>query len=229
MSGHKNILVIEDQTLVRDLLADVCRSVLPTAEIMTAHDGASGRVAYRARRPDLVLLDLGLPDADGLELLSELLRPGTGLKVIVFSGYIDEFTIHCAVRLNVHGMIDKNEQPLAALKEAVLQVLAGETYFSPAARRIQARLRADPVAFNKLLSDREQEMLGLFGRGMGNEEVANLYHLSVHTVKIHRRNIMGKLNLHSTPHLIRYALDKGFVRAGRMLAPSDLGLSSASA
>jgi len=213
------ILIIEDQAMVRDMLAQACRKTLPEAELFAA---GTGELAYQIcshEQPELVLLDLGLPDVDGLELVGELFKISRRTKVIVLSGFTDEFTVHRALGSSVHAFLDKNEQPLDVLDQAIGEVLAGRQYLSPSTRRIQAALRADPTAFSKVLSEREQELLGLFGRGLSNEEVATLRELSVHTVKIHRRNIMGKLGLHSTPHLIRYAIEKGFTRFGRVAEP----------
>jgi DNA-binding NarL/FixJ family response regulator len=208
------ILLIEDQMMVRDLLAEACRRSVAGAEVQACGLGLTGREVCFAWKPDLVLLDLGLPDVDGLELVPALFAAARGTRIIVLSSYTDECTVHRAQQACVQGFIDKNEQPLGVLAEAVSEVMCGRIYLSPSARRMRSVLRTDPTAFNKLLSDREQQFLSLFGRGLDNEEVAVRHGLSVHTVKIHRRNIMGKLGLHSTPQLIRYAIEKGFVRPG---------------
>ncbi len=201
--------------MVRDLLAEACRRSFDEAEVNACGLGSEGRRLCEEWRPELVLLDLGLPDVDGLELVPQLFAVGRHVRIIVLSSYADECTVHRAQLACVQGFIDKNEQPLGVLGEAVNEVMKGRTYLSPSARRVRARLRSDPAAFTKLLSDREQQLLALFGHGLSNEEVAEWHALSVHTVKIHRRNIMGKLGLHSTPHLIRYAIEKGFVHPGR--------------
>lgn len=200
--------------MVRDLLAEACRRSVHEAQVRDCGRGSEGREICRSWHPDLVLLDLGLPDVDGLELVPQLQALVKGMRIIVLSSYTDECTVHRAQQACVHGFLDKNEQPLGVLAEAVSEVMNGRLYLSPSARRMRAMLRTDPTAFNKVLSDREQQLLGLFGLGMGNEEIASRHGLSVHTVKIHRRNIMGKLGLHSTPQLIRYAIEKGFVRHG---------------
>lgn len=209
------VLVVEAQAVVRDLLVEVCGKHLPTAVVTMACNGEQGRSAWSQLAPDLVLLDLVPPDGDGLGLMIALLEAPKPARVIVFSGLLDEFTVHRATQSKLHGFVDKYEEPLTRLAEAIHAVLAGSRYFSPAVRLVQQSMRADPMTFAKLLSDREQELLGYFGLGRSNEEVAELQGLSAHTVKIHRRNIMGKLNLHSTPQLIRYAMEKGFVRFSR--------------
>lgn len=214
-----NVLVVEDQTMVREMLAQACAQALPSAQIAQAGDCATVRKLARSAAPGLLILDLELPDGDGLELLPEIFALAPGARVIALSSHTDEYTIHRAQQAHVHGFVDKKEQPLHALGEAIAAVLAGRSYLSPLVERQRAALRADPAAFNKVLSDREQEILGLCGLGHSNEEIAELLSLSANTVKNHRRSIMAKLGLHGTPKLMRYAVDKGFTRLARQAYP----------
>src|SRR5204863_8849652 len=103
-------------------------------------------------------------------------------------------------------------QPIEVVREAIAAVAAGGTFFSPVVGRAKARLRNDPNAFTKLLSPREQDILRLLGEGLSNEKVAERVGVSTQTIHSHRRNIMVKLGIHSTPELIRYAMEKGFTR-----------------
>lgn len=209
------IVIIEDHKLIRDMLAAACAQIVPRAAIDVAETGRSGIETAGRVRPDLVFLDLGLPDGDGLDLLSELLAVTPRSKVIALSSFADEFTVHRALRSQVHGFVDKGEQPLEMLKAAIDAVMAGQKYFSPTVQKLKASLRSDPTSFDKLLSDREQHLLGLFGQGLTNDAVATLVGLTPGTVKLHRRNIHRKLGFHSTPELMNYALEKGFTRVRR--------------
>jgi DNA-binding NarL/FixJ family response regulator len=209
------IVIIEDHKLIRDMLAAACSQIVPTAGIDVAETGRAGVETTARVRPDLVFLDLGLPDADGLDLLSELLAVAPRARVIALSSFADEFTVHRALRSQVHGFVDKGEQPLEMLKAAIDAVMAGQKYFSPTVQRLKANLRSDPASFDKVLSDREQHLLGLFGQGLTNDAVATLVGLTPGTVKLHRRNIHRKLGFHSTPELMNYALEKGFTRVRR--------------
>lgn len=207
-----NVLVLEDQTMVRELLALACAQALPKAKVETAGTRAAALASAKKSPPDLVLLDLVLPDGDGLDLLPEVFAAAPSAKVIALSSHIDEFTLHRALNSRVHGILDKNEQPVRILREAIAAVLDGKQYLSSYVQRLRASVRADPTAFDKILSAREQEVLRLIGEGLNNEAVAARLKISASTAKNHRLNIMAKLDLHSTPQLIRYAIEKGFTR-----------------
>jgi DNA-binding NarL/FixJ family response regulator len=209
------IVIIEDHKLVRDMLAVSCRSIVPAGKVTVAGDGATGLRLCGDTQPDLVFLDLVLPDGDGLELLPKIFAASPRSRVIALTSFADEFTVYRALRASVHGFVDKNEQPLEVLKEAIETVMAGGQFCSAAVRKVRASLRTDPLSFDKLLSEHEQRLLGLFGEGLTNEVVAERLELTVSTVKAHRRNILSKLGIHSTPELIHYALEKGFTRVRR--------------
>lgn len=213
------IVVIEDHQLIRDMLVLSCAALTPKTEARGASTGAEGLKLCREFQPDLVFLDLALPDGDGLDFIADIFSAAHGVKVIALTSHIDEFTLHRAERARVHGFIDKNEQPLKVLAEAVATVMEGRRYFSSAAQRLHLAMRNDPVDFTKLLSDREQQLLSFFGAGLTSEEISARVGLSVGTVKNHKLNIMNKLDVHGTPQLMRYALEKGFTRVGRTPQP----------
>lgn len=200
---------------MRDLLLRACRETMPGSVITGAPDAVSALTLCRTEQPDLVILDLGLPDREGLDILDDLLASCPRCKVIGISGYNDEFTLHRALQSKLHGFVDKNENTIDQLTAAVRAVMGGERYLSPAARRARVSLRNDPSAFNKILTSREQELLRMFGRGLSNEMIAREMSLSELTVRNHRNRIMTKLGLRTSTDLIGYALAKGFSRSSR--------------
>ena len=207
-----NILVIEDQTMMRDFLALACASGFASGAIDQASDGASALSAVAVRVPDLILLDLALPDCDGLDLLPRLKDLAPQAKVIVLSAHTDEVTLHRALKANVNGFIDKYSHPAIVLRDAIETVMAGRQYLSERVQNARAAIRADVDAATKIFTDREQDVLRFIGEGLSNGEIATKLAVSEFTVSNHRCNIMNKLGIHSTPRLIHYAIEKGFIR-----------------
>ena len=206
------IAVIEDHALMRDLLCQTCREAVTGAIVSGAEDAAAGLKLCRRVKPDMILLDLALPDRDGLDMLEELMAACPKSKVIGLSGYMDEFTVYRVLGSPLHGFVDKNDHTSAQLATAIRTVMGGERYFSARAKATWAALRSDPASFDKILSTREQDLLLLFGRGLGNDEIAAEVNLSELTVRNHRCRIMAKLGLRTSAELISYAFEKGFVR-----------------
>lgn len=206
---------------MRDLLLRACGDAMPGSVVLGAKDAESGLALCRARQPDVIILDLALPDRHGLDVLDDLIAACRKTKVIGLSGYSDEYTLHRAMHSKLHGFVDKNEQTVEALAEAIRSVCAGKRYLAASVHAVNDALRNNPVSFDKILSPREQGLLGLFGRGMTNGEVAAEVGLSELTVRNHRCRLMAKLNFRTSPELIRYALEKGFTRPRPPLSQSS--------
>jgi DNA-binding NarL/FixJ family response regulator len=207
------IAVIEDHALMRDLLLRACCEAITGSTARGAADAASGLALCRRDKPGIIILDLALPDRDGLDLIDDLLAICPKAKIIGLSGYVDEFTVYRVLGSRMHGFVDKNDHNSGQLAAAIRTVMTGERYFSPRALSAWAGLRNDPAAFDKILSAREQHLLRLFGQGSSNEEIAQTLNLCELTVRNHRCRIMAKLGLKTSAELITYAYAKGFVRA----------------
>jgi len=206
------IVLIEDQAMFRDFLKRICREHLHLKVIGEAEDAATGLAICRKHKPDIVLLDLNLPDRDGLSISDELLAIHPDMRILALSSECDDYTLYRVLNSGVHGYVDKNGQCMEVLKKAINEVAQGRVFFTEVVQRVRQKLRMQPKSFPKLLTSREQTLLPLLGGGLTNEEVARELGLSRHTVQLHRRNIMRKLNLHRTPDLIRYAINRGFTK-----------------
>jgi len=206
-----NALIVENQVMIRELLVQSCARMMPYDTIYSAGSGAAAVMICRAHAPELVILDLVLPDRDFLDLIGEILKTNPAGKIIAVFGRIDELTVHRIPPGCVRAIIDRTE-PLSVLHEAIASVAQGNRFVSAAIQRLYASSRADPTAFSNVLSDREQEVLGLVGEGLTNGQIAERLEISLCTAKHHRANVMSKLDIHSTAKLIHYAIEKGFTR-----------------
>jgi two-component system response regulator NreC len=204
------IVLIEDQAMFRDLLKKICGEHFHLSVVGEAEDAATGLAMCRQHEPDLVLLDLNLPDRDGIAIADELLAMDPKIRILALSSECDDYTLYRVLNSGMHGYVDKNRQSLEMLRQAIDEVIQGRVFFADVVQQVRQRLRMEPRAFPKVLSGREQQLLALLGGGLTDEEVARELRLSRYTVQLHRRNIMSKLDLHRTPDLIRYAVKKGF-------------------
>ena len=175
-----------------------------------ADDGVAALQLCREKKPHLVLLDICIPQTSGL-IVAEIIRSEFPfIKILAISSENDPVTVHRAFKIGLHGYLDKSTQTLETLTEAIRKVSEGGTYYSESVLKVRDELLHEPLAFQKILSTREQEVLALIGGCYSDQEIGNLIGLSPSTVQTHRKNIMGKVGVHSTPELIRYALEKGF-------------------
>jgi len=167
------------------------------------------------RGVDLLLLDIRLPDGDGVDFIAELSNAHIPVPVLLCSSSCEDYIVHRVSRSFVQGFVHKDEEPQVLLT-AIQMITAGGAFFSPRFVKRQRELAHDQSAFTKLLSDREQELFRLFGAGYTDAEVAATLGLGTSTVTTHKRNVMMKLDLHSAQDLQKYALKAGFTTPDRL-------------
>lgn len=213
MAGRKAV-VIEDHRLFADFLV-ACFDEWGIEVLLHTTSGQEGLRFVRERRPNLLLLDFSLPDMDGLEIARQVLEDCPEVKVIGISSHRDAWTMMQVQRLGLHGFVDKLDQSRDVLRKAVESVLAGNVFYTRAVTESSARLRQDPRAFTRVLSDYEQQILGLIGMALTDDEIAGKLGVSPATMQSRRRDIMKKLDIHTTPKLIHFAIVNGLTRPDR--------------
>ena len=202
------LLLIDDHPIMRRGLAQLVQSQPGLKVCGEAGSAAEGMEAIEALKPDLVIMDLTLPDKNGLELLKDVQARFAGLHCLVLSMHHEDLYAERVLRAGARGYIMK-EEAAENLLVAVRRVLAGGIYLSEAmSSRVLERVagqrqRAAGIA---ALSDREIEVLELIGRGVATKNIAASLHISTRTVEAHRSHLKEKLGLSDGPSLVRFAV-----------------------
>ncbi len=213
---QRRVVIIEDQRLVAEFLTLHC-ATLDLRVVQHCVTCREGRAAIREHQPDLVLLDISLPDGDGLTLAKAVLDELPRVRILAVSSHRDPWTMLQVQRIGLHGFVDKNEQNPAVLSQAILAVLAGQVHYAPIVNESSATIRRDPKAFIRVLSDYQTQILTMIGAAQTDQEIAAALGVSATTVQSRRRDIMRNLGIHSTPKLIHYALVNGLTRAEQLV------------
>jgi two-component system, NarL family, response regulator NreC len=214
-------------TAIRILLADdhvVMRSGLrlllerqPNLQVVC--EAADGQEAVRlaaAEKPEVVIMDIAMPHLNGVEATRQIVTRNPETAVVILSMHSDESYVLRSLKAGARAYLLKDSAE-ADLIAAIHAIEEGKSFFSPGVRRILkedfmhqlAKLGVEDTY--ELLTSREREVLQLVAEGKSNKEVANLLNLSLYTVETHRTHILQKLNLHSVPELILYAVRKGII------------------
>ncbi len=207
---RKKILLIDDHPLMRRGQADLLNREPDLAVCGEAGTAREAIDAIAKLKPDLVVLDLGLPDKDGLELIKDIQALHPGLPVLVASMQDESIYAARVLRAGGRGYVMKHESP-ERLAVAIRIVLSGQVALSPglSARFLEAMVGSSGKVAGEpdsLLSDRELEVLRLFGQGWSTDEIAGRLHLSPKTVDVHRGHIKEKLDCKTTPEFTRFAI-----------------------
>jgi DNA-binding NarL/FixJ family response regulator len=167
-------------------------------------------------KPDLVLLDLDLPDGEGLSFIAQQMQRDPSTRILVLTAHLGNYPIIRLKRSGVMGVLDKGAACGDELERAFASVGAWRTYYPDAVERQFRELVREDSTFYKTLSPREEEMLKRFGLGESNDHIASDLGLSIATVQGHRRNVMAKVGVKSTPELIIWAIQNGFVNGSQI-------------
>ena len=207
------IVLVEDQALFRDFLAVLVRDRLGHEVVGEAANGEQALDLIRSTLPDLIILDILIPRLSGIRVAQTISKELPSTRILALSSALDAKTVHQVHRLGLNGFVDKNEASKEVLIKAIDGIERSSRFFSDSVRRAIRRLQTDPVAFQKILSPREQEVLTLVGGGLSDEEIGMELELTPQSAQSYRKTLLRKLEVHSTPELINYAHENGFWKA----------------
>ncbi|HMK28480.1 MAG TPA: response regulator transcription factor [Terriglobales bacterium] len=210
------ILLADDHKLMRGglrLLIDQQPDMMVVGE---ADDGRQAVALASSLKPDVAVLDIGMPNLNGIEAANQIAQAEPAPALVMLSMHSDESYVLRALRAGARGYLLKDSAE-SDLIRAVHAVSEGKSFFSPAVSRVllddymRKLERSGAEDSYELLTPREREILQLVAEGKSNKDVANRLNLSVYTVETHRANIMQKLNLRGVPELILYAVRKRII------------------
>lgn len=200
------VALVDDHALVRDGIKALL-SVMPPLEVVgEAESGAEAIEMVGRCQPDLLLVDISLPDINGLELTRVLRSQYPSLKVLVLSMYDNYEYVSESLRSGASGYVLKNA-PSREIIAAIEAISSGGTFYSA---DIAQRLIADKNTDNEL-TPRESQVLSKMAQGLNNKEMARELDISVRTVETHRLSIRRKLNIDKPAALVKYAIDHGLI------------------
>jgi DNA-binding NarL/FixJ family response regulator len=222
MTKQISVLLADDHTLVRAGIRSLLQALPDIVVVAEADNGREALRLIAKHHPDLVLMDIAMPEMNGLEAVSEMTRLYPQTAVIILSMHSNEEYVLQALQSGASGYLLKDAVP-AELDIAVRAVLRGETYLSPAVSRhviADYLRRVGSTTENKPgrqpgpfadLTPRQREVLQLIAEGYTNQAISSKLTISVKTVETHRSQLMDRLNVHDVAGLVRYAVRHGLV------------------
>jgi two-component system, NarL family, response regulator NreC len=210
------VLLADDHNLIRAGLRRVVESQPEFVVAGEAEDGRQAVAMAESLKPDVVVMDIGMPLLNGIEAARQIRAGRPDTQIVMLSMHSDEGYVLRALKAGAKAYLLKDSAE-ADLARAIHAAAEGKSFFSPAVgkvlledymRKLQRTGKEDSY---ELLTPREREILQLVAEGKSSKDIANLLDLSVYTVETHRARVMQKLNLHGIPELILYAVRKGII------------------
>jgi two-component system response regulator NreC len=210
------VLLADDHIIMRKGLRLLLERQPNITVVGEASDGRECVELAHAEKPDVVVMDLAMPNLNGIEAARQIVAQNPAIAVAVLSMHSDESYVIRALKAGARAYLLKDSAE-SDLIGAIQALSDGKSFFSPAISRLlvedymRALERKGVDDSYELLTTREREILQLLAEGKSNKEVANMLNLSLYTVETHRTHILQKLNLHTVPELILYAVRKGII------------------
>jgi len=209
MSRTITVLLVDDHHLVRSGFRRLIEDDAALSVVGEAGNGAEAIKLADELKPDVVVMDMAMPELDGVQAILEIRRRHPKVEVLVLSMYAEESYVRNAFQAGARGYLLKSalDMDLAA---AVKAVAGGKQYCGEGVKppKRDSTDLDDPM---ERLTQRERQVLQLIAQARSSKEIANILNLSVNTVNVHRTNLMATLNLHSTAELVLFAVRKGLI------------------
>ena len=209
-----SVMICDDHTLFREGIKAILRTEESYEIVGEANDGRLAVDKVKELRPDVVLMDIAMPDLSGFEATRRVRETEPNVKVLMLTMHDDEELVARCLEAGAAGYIMK-DAPASQLLYAIETVHKGERYLSPTVlRKVVAgymRNSQRPMTSYDRLSGREREILKLLAEGLSVKEIAARLNLSVKTVDVHKYNLMKKIDVHDRAELIKYAIQKRLI------------------
>lgn len=210
----KDIAVVDDHGLVVEGLRSLLRTLPDIGELFAVQSGQALLDVMKVRLFDVYIVDLELPDIDGVDLIRAIRERQSGARIIVNTMHEEIWTMARLTECDVDGVILKSSDP-QLIKEAVRSVMEGRRFFCPRFHRLYARLVQRSGRLGRegdAPTARELEVLRAIARGLRTSEIAERLFISENTVETHRKNLMLKLGARNSADLVMRAVERGFLR-----------------
>jgi NarL family two-component system response regulator LiaR len=214
------VLIADDHAIVREGLRWLITTEPGMELVAEASDGSEAVQKARALLPDVILLDLVMPQVDGVAAITQIKRENPDARILVLTSFADDERVFAAIKAGALGYLLKDSLPRDLL-QGIRDVYHGELAIQPAIahklmRELQrsARLSSEAPVAQEPLTERESEVLALVARGLSNQEIANKLEISERTARTHVSNILEKLHLENRTQAALYALREGLARPG---------------
>ncbi len=212
------VLLVDDHAILRAGLMRLLEEESDIEVVGEAENGREGVQKVQELRPDIVLMDIGMPVMNGMEATKQIKKRNQDVKILVLTMHDNEEYLFQVLQAGAAGYVLKKAAD-SDLVNAIHVVNNGDCFLYPSAAKMvvedyleKLRQGQEPTTSYDSLTDREREILKLVAEGYTNREIAETLFISVKTVETHKANIMEKLNLHKRAELVRYAIRKGMLQ-----------------
>jgi len=211
------VLLADHHALVRAGVKRLLEEMVGLEVVAEANDGREAVELVAEHRPQLVLMEIGMPRLNGVEATRQIVNEYPLVRVLILSAHTSEDHVLLALRAGASGYIHKGALP-TELRLAIESVARGEMFLSPSISRqvVEVYLSGATEQASSLerLTPRQREILHLIAEGHSSKQIAQILNSSMKTVDSHRTNIMERLGIHNVPGLVRYAIRHGLVSDG---------------